>query len=174
MLRWLPTLLALLALTACGLFADRQRPPSAPAAVVSATQQPEPVAGADQYADVEVSWEDRAGLQSPATEARLLSAAVLDELDRRNMSHRQAKQRLRVRMMEVLVRPGGQMKTATNVLNARIYVLAEDGSEAWNFAQRTALTVTARSTQSVEQQLAQLYQRFAEQLADRLQQRADR
>ncbi|MBU1188986.1 MAG: hypothetical protein KKC01_08145 [Gammaproteobacteria bacterium] len=168
----LPLLLIMLLTGGCGVFADRQRAEPIPPARVSAADQPLPAASAGQYAGIEVSWEDKAGLQSPANEARLLSAAVMTELRARDMSHRQAGQSLRVRIMEVLLRPGGRMKTATNVLNARVYVLAEDGSEVWNFAQRTAQTVTGRSSQSAEQQLAELYRQFAQQLADRLQQSA--
>jgi hypothetical protein len=174
MWRWMPMLLALLLTVGCGVFADRQRPPATPPAVASASNQSQPAATDRQFAGVEVRWEDRANLKSPATEAGLLSEAVMKELRRRDMSHRQAAQNLRLRVMEVLVRPGGQMKTATNVLNARVYVLAEDGSEAWNFPLRTALTVTARSSETVEQQLAELYRRVAIQLADNLQQRPER
>lgn len=167
-------LLALLLAAGCGVFADRQRASATPPAVASASNQPQPAASAEQYSAVEVRWEDRANLQSPATEASLLSEAVMTELRRRDMAHVQASNKLRVRMMEVLLRPGGQMKTGTSVLNARVYVLNEAGSEQWNFPQRTALTFTARSTLTTEQQLAQLYQRFAEQLVTTLQQRTER
>ncbi len=164
-------ILALL-MAGCGMFADRPRPAAAPPALASAADQPAVAATAGQYAGVEVSWEDRADLQSPAREASMLSDAIMAELQKRDMSHRQAEQNLRVRIMEVLLRPGGRMQTASSVLNARVYVLAANGSEVWNFPQRTSLTVNARSSQTVEQQLAALYQRFAQQLADSLQQRS--
>ncbi len=163
-------ILALL-MAACGMFADRPRPAAASPVLASAADQPAAAATDGQYAGVEVSWEDRADLQSPAQEASMLSETIMAELQNRDMSHRQAEQSLRVRIMEVLLRPGGRMKTGSSVLNARVYVLAADGSETWNFPQRTSMTVTARSSQAVEQQLAALYQRFAQQLADSLQQR---
>jgi len=161
-----------LQMAACGMFADRPRPAAAPPALASVADQPAAAATTGQYAGVEVSWEDRADLRSPAQEANMLSETIMAELQKRDMSHSQAEQSLQVRIMEVLLRPGGRMKTGSSVLNARVYVLAADGSEAWNFPQRTSLTVTARSSQTVEQQLAALYQRFAQQLADSLQQRA--
>ena len=125
-------ILALL-MAGCGMFADRPRPAAAPPALASAADQPAAAATAGQYAGVEVSWEDRADLQSPAREASMLSDAIMAELQKRDMSHRQAEQSLRVRIMEVLLRPGGRMQTASSVLNARVYVLAADGSEAMEF-----------------------------------------
>ncbi len=174
MTRWLTILMLLLSTGGCAVFADRQRAPAMPPAVASTTDQPPQAVSASQLASVEVSWEDRAGLQSPATEARLLSEAVMDALRQRGMVHPQADRSLRVRVMEVLLRPGGQMKTGTSVLNTRVYVLAADGSEDWNFPLRTAQTVTARSSLTAQQQMAELYQRYAAQLADALQQRSGR
>lgn len=170
LLRWPIMLMAMLMTAGCGVFADAKRQPPPAPAVASASQQQQHAAQVEQIASVEVSWEDKSTLRAPATEANMLSTAILQELRQRNMSHVQADRTLRVRVMEVLVAAGGQMKTGTSVLNARVYVLAADGSQLLNYPLRTALTVTARSSQTPEQQLSALYKRFAEQTADALQQ----